>query len=87
MAELRALRKENRTLKGQLEELSKEVQALNERISSNPRHRDVDERHEDSTALQSLSDKYDDLLSSHDFHKKELQRLQSRLTEIAINSY
>ena len=83
MAELRTLRKENRTLKGQLEELSKEFEMLNERISSNPRYRD-DDKGQDSTAIQFLSDKYDDLLSSRDFEKKELQRLHSRLSEIAV---
>ena len=76
MAELK------KVLKNQLEELSKDFKELNVRPSSGSRRHIGDER-DDSSSIQFFSDKYDELLSSHNVEKKELQRLNSRLDEIA----
>ena len=65
--------------------LSKDFKELNVRLSSGSRRHIDDGRHE-SSSIQFLSDKYDEFLSSYNVEKKELQRLNSRLAEIAIQA-
>ena len=83
MAELKKLRKENEVLKNQIEELSKDFKEFNARISSAPR-RHIDDERDQSFSIQFSSDKYDELLSSYNVEKKEIQLLNSRVAEIAI---
>ena len=58
---------------------------MNARLSSGSR-RHIDDERDESSSIQFLSDKYDELLSSYNVEKKELRRLNSRLSEIAIQA-
>lgn len=81
---IKILRKENDALKAQLNDLTKEMEKLKNKVEQEIPSAELNEQ---AKGLQYLSKEYEDLSTSNTSLRQEMQRLSSKLAEISHKVY